>query len=450
MNSAIPPSPPKLGLPPGFLWGVSTSSYQIEGAANEDGRAPSIWDTFSRTRGKVNNGDTGDIACDHYHRYPEDIRLMRQLGLDVYRFSIAWPRVLPRGRGAVNEKGLDFYDRLIDGLLAAGIQPWICLYHWDLPQALQDLGGWTQRDSAGWFGDYAMLVARRYGDRVKHWCTFNEQNVSTLFGYIWATMAPGIIDRAAYLRAVHHQNLAHGIAIDVLRDTVPNAFLGVVHNRQVVYPERHDPAHQPVVDMMNAHWNDIFPDPQILGQYPALVADDIEPYVRAGDLTQICRPMDWFGINHYGPIWARTDRSSVFGFNMGAGPDGMPLTEIGWSIYPEAFHYELMELTRRYKLPIYVTESGCGSDKDKPDASGQVNDLHRIRYLTDYIGAMAQAIRDGADVRGYFVWSLLDNFEWAAGFANRFGLIYVDFATQERIMKASAHWYSELAKINRS
>lgn len=442
--------PPALGLPPGFLWGASTSSYQVEGAANEDGRAPSVWDTYCRMKGRVLNGDTGDIACDHYRRYPEDIALMRELGVDVYRFSIAWSRVLPRGRGAANEKGLAFYDRLIDATLEAGIQPWICLYHWDLPQALQELGGWTNRDCAGRFGDYALLCARRYGDRVKHWATFNEQNVSTLFGYVFDCMPPGVSDRVAYMRAVHHQNLAHGAGIDALRSTVSGASLGVVHNRQVVYPERRDPAQQAAVAPMDAHWNLIFPDPQILGRYPALVAEEMEAYVRPGDMQRICRPLDWFGLNHYSPVWAALDAQGALGFRMGAAPAELPVTDIGWAICPEAFALELKTIHERYKLPIYVTENGCGSDKDRPDAGGQIRDAHRVDFLNRYLQAMADAMRAGVDVRGYFVWSLLDNFEWNSGYANRFGLVYVDFADLGRIPKASFRWFAETIRANRN
>ncbi len=451
MNTALstPLSAPGLSLPPGFVWGTSTSSYQIEGAATEDGRTPSVWDTLCKMKDRVKNGDTGDVACDHYHRYGEDIRLMAELGIQAYRFSIAWPRVLPRGRGAVNQKGLDFYDRLIDGLLAAKIDPCICLYHWDLPQALQDLGGWTNRDSVGWFADYALLAARRYGDRVKRWATFNEQSVSTLFGYLWGWSPPASTDLSAYFKAVHHQNLAHGAAIDVLRSAVPDASLGVIHNRQVVFPERHDPAHQAVVETMDTHWNNLFPDPQILGVYPNSAVDAIEPWLKAGDLSRICRPLDWFGINHYGPLWAKTDPGCALGFHMGAFPDGARHSEINWSVDPEAFKQELLRVHRRYKLPVYVTENGCGSDKETPDATGFVQDDHRIAYVRDYVLAMAEAIREGADVRGYYLWSLLDNFEWGAGYAHRFGIARVDFDTQQRTPKASAHWYANLIRANR-
>ncbi len=443
------PSPaPHLNLPPGFLWGTSTSSYQIEGAANEDGRLPSIWDTHCKLTGNVSHGDTGEVACDHYHRYPEDIKLMTELGLKAYRFSLSWSRVLPRGRGAINPKGLDFYDKLIDGLLEVGIDPWICLFHWDFPQLLQDLGGWSNRDSVGWFADYALVAARRYGDRVKHWATFNEQNMSTLFGYVWGTSPPGASDRAGYFRVAHHENLAHGAAIDVLRGTVSNASLGIVHNRQAIFPEHDDPAHRAVVALMDTHWNTLFPDPQILGHYPESVVHDVEPFVQSGDLSRICRPLDWFGLNHYGPTFAKVDPTSTLGFQMGAFPEGMAHTEINWPVCPETFKQELLKLTRRYHLPIYITENGCGSNQEVPDKTGFVQDDHRINYLTLHTGKMAEAIREGSDIRGYFVWSLLDNFEWNSGYDDRFGIVRVDFDTLKRTPKASAKWYANLISKN--
>jgi beta-glucosidase len=434
--------------PAGFVWGVSTSSYQVEGAAAEDGRGPSIWDTRCRTPGKVANGDTGDVACDHYHRYTEDVALMREIGVGAYRFSVAWPRVLPAGRGWVNEAGLAFYDRLIDALLAAGIEPWICLYHWDLPQALEDRGGWTNRDAAGWFADYAALAARRYGDRVRRWATFNEFSVFTLFGYAMDWCAPGLRDREAHLKAIHHVNLAHGAAVDVLRALAPGASIGAIHNRQAVWPEADTDADREAQAWLDEHWNRAFPDPQLLGHYPPRLAEAIAPYVRGGDIARICRPVDWFGLNHYGPIFAKAEAGTVWGFAWGSAPADAPVSEIGWPIYPEAFRDELVDLTRRYRLPIYVTENGAGGH-DTPDASGRVDDPGRILYLEKYTGAMQEAIRAGADVRGYFVWSLLDNFEWGSGYANRFGLVYVDFATQRRIPKSSARWYAGLIRSAR-
>jgi beta-glucosidase len=431
--------------PEGFVWGVSTSSYQIEGAWNEDGRGPSIWDTRCRTQGKVANGDTGDVACDHYHRYPEDVGLMKGLGIDAYRFSVAWPRVLPRGKGPVNGKGLDFYDRLIDTVLAAGLEPWLCLYHWDLPQVLDDLGGWTNRDCAGWYADYAALCAKRYGDRVRRWATFNEFSVFTLFGYAFDWNAPGVIDKAANLRAIHHVNLAHGMGVDVIRALVPGASVGAIHNRQRVLPEKDSDADRAAAALLDEHWNRAFPDPQLAGCYPPLLAELIEPYVRGGDMARICRPIDWFGLNHYGPIFAKADPNWLWGFAWGNAPDDAPRSDIGWPIFPDAFRDELVELTRRFRLPVYVTENGAGGN-DKPDRNGRVRDPKRVKYLEAYVAALQDAIRAGADVRGYFVWSLLDNFEWGSGYASRFGLVYVDYATQQRIPKTSYGWYGDLIK----
>lgn len=431
--------------PRDFVWGSSTSSYQIEGAAREDGRGLSIWDTRCLMKGKVANGDTGDVACDHYHRYREDVALMKELGLQVYRFSVAWPRVLPRGRGVANEAGLDFYDRLVDTVLEAGIEPWLCLYHWDLPQALDDLGGWTNRDSAGWFADYTALVAKRYGDRVKCFATFNEFAVFTMFGYAIDWGAPGITDRAAHLKAIHHVNLAHGASVDVLRSLVRGVSIGAVHNWQLTRAEGGKPENEDAAEMLDQHWNRAFPDPQLLGVYPPLIATAIEPYVQAGDMARICRPIDWFGLNHYGPIFVKADPSATWGFAWGGPPDDAPRSEIGWPIYPGDFRDVLIQLTQRYKLPVYVTENGCGGD-DKPGADGKVDDPKRIAFLSAYIGAMHEAIEAGADVRGYLVWSLLDNFEWGSGYTQRFGIVHVDYETQKRTPKSSARWFAGLIK----
>lgn len=426
--------------PKDFIWGVSTSAYQIEGAANEDGRGPSIWDVRSHQPGRVDNGDTGDVACDHYHRYREDVGLMRDIDVDAYRFSVAWPRVLPLGRGAANEQGLAFYDRLIDELLRAGIEPWLCLYHWDLPQALQERGGWTSRDSVGWFADYASLVARRYGDRVKRFATFNEFSVFTLFGYAMDWGAPGQKDKAAHLQAIHHVNLAHGAAVDILRAQVPGASIGAVHNRQPVLPEKDTPADRAAAATLDELWNNVFPDPQILGRYAPRIAEEMEPYMQPGDMARICRPTDWFGINHYNTIYARADATAPWGFAWGEAPPEVPRTDIDWPIAPAAFRDTLVSTSKRYGLPIYVTENGFGSH-EVPCCFDEVDDQHRISYLKHYVAAMAEAMVAGADVRGYFIWSLLDNFEWGAGFANRFGIVHVDFKTLKRTPKASSRWY---------
>jgi beta-glucosidase len=436
----------KHSWPKDFVWGVSTSAYQIEGAAKEDGRGPSIWDIHASIPSRTAKGETGDVACDHYHRWPEDVALMKGIGVDAYRFSVSWSRVLPRGRGAVNAKGIDFYDRVIDAVCEAGITPWLCLYHWDLPQGLDDLGGWTNRDVAGWFADYTLLLARRFGDRVKHWATFNEPNVATIFGYAMNWNAPGVVDRAAYFRAAHHLNLSHGAAVDVIRDWVKGSSVGVVHNRQVVYPEKDTDDDRRAAQLLDAHWNLIFPDPQYLGTYPDILVRDVEPFMQAGDLARICRPLDWFGVNHYGPIYARADANTQLDFAWGNGPQENPHPELGWPIHPDEFRKELLRVQERYKLPVYVTENGCGSDKETIGDDGQVNDRPRISFLTEYTDAMAQAISEGCDVRGYFIWSLLDNFEWGSGYGNRFGLIYVDYQTLKRIPKASSRWYADLIR----
>jgi beta-glucosidase len=430
-------------LPRDFVWGVSTSSYQIEGATELEGRGPSVWDGFCRAPGRIANGDTGDQACDHYHRYAEDIALMRQIGVHAYRFSVSWPRVLPAGRGAANEPGLAFYDRLVDGLLSAGIEPWLCLYHWDLPQALQDLGGWTNRDVVQWFADYAHLVARRLGDRVKRFATFNEPSVFTLFGYSFGWHPPATDDPASHYAAIHHVNLAHGAAVDVLRSQVAKASIGAIHNMQPSRPVDPTPADRAAAAALDDIWNKAFPDPQIRGEYPSALGRVIEPYRRDGDMERIRRPVDWLGINHYSPIYARTDPASRLGFAWADAPPNVPRSPIGWQIDPAAFRDTLLGANERYGLPIYVLENGAGA-AEKPDEAGQVDDRERIDYLAHYTDAMREAVALGADVRGYFVWSLLDNFEWGAGYATRFGIVYVDYATQRRIPKASARWYARL------
>lgn len=443
------PTATDLGFPADFLWGASTSAYQIEGAAQEDRRGPGIWDTFCRMKGRVNQGDSGDVACDHYHRYPDDVRLMKDLGLAAYRFSVAWPRLLPTGRGVVNQAGLDFYDRLIDCLLEHGIEPWLCLYHWDLPQGLDDLGGWTNRDSAGWFADYAVLCARRYGDRVKRWATFNEFSVFTLFGYAFGWGAPSISDRDLHLRTIHHVNLAHGAAVDVVRAWVPGAQIGGIHSVQPVRPASDTDEDRTACQLFDEHWNRAFPDPQLLGHYPPQIARAIEPYVKPGDMARICRPVDWFGLNHYAPMYGKADPSMLWGFVFGALPDHLPKSGVGWPIDPSAFRDTLLDLTGRYRLPIYVTENGFGTQaKEAPHDRDELTDSGRVAYLQGSIDAMATARREGADVRGYFAWSLLDNFEWGAGYGDRFGIVFVDYATQERLWKDSAKWYSALIKAS--
>ncbi|HWT99244.1 MAG TPA: GH1 family beta-glucosidase [Terriglobales bacterium] len=432
-------------LPPGFIWGVSTSAYQIEGATQADGRGACIWDAYGKIPGRISHGDTGDVACDHYHRYAEDIALMRQLGVQAYRFSVAWPRVLPQGRGLPNAAGLAFYDRLIDGLLAAGIEPWLCLYHWDLPQSLQDLGGWQAREMAEWFADYAALIGRHYGDRVRHVVTFNEPSVFSLFGYGFGWHPPGLTDPVALHQAIHHINLAHGAGVDALRATAPAAAIGIIQNMQPSRPIGATIEDAAAARLLDAYWNRAYPEPQLLGHYPQELEHLMAPVIKAGDLERIKRPLDWLGVNHYSPIFARADTKAPLGFAWADAPPDAPRSPIGWQEDPAAFRDILLDACRRYRLPIYVTENGAGAN-ETPNQAGQVIDRERIAYLASYVNALRQAVAEGADIRGYFVWSLLDNFEWGAGYANRFGLVYVDYATQRRIPKESAHWYAQMIR----
>ncbi|MCC7276199.1 MAG: beta-glucosidase [Alphaproteobacteria bacterium] len=433
-------------IPRDFVWGVSTSAYQIEGAAKVDGRGPGIWDAYCREPGRIAGGDNGEVACDHYHRYAEDVALLGKVGVAAYRFSVAWPRVLPAGRGAANEAGLDFYDRLVDAVLRAGIEPWLCLYHWDLPQALQDEGGWLNRDSAAWFADYAALIAGRLGDRVRRFATFNEPSVFALFGYGFAWHPPAVADPAALHKAIHHVNLAHGGAVDALRAQARAPSIGCIHSMQ---PARaaggRTAADEAAAALLSAYWNEAFPAPQNRGEYPPLLARAIAPHVRDGDMARIHRPVDWFGLNHYSPIFARADAAAPLGFAWADAPDDVPKTQMGWQVDPWAFRDTLIDVGRRYGLPVYVMENGAGT-VEQPDASGNVVDLERVGYLAVYLSALYDALAAGADVRGYFVWSLLDNFEWGSGYNNRFGLVYVDYPTQRRIPKASAYWYAYLIR----
>jgi len=437
--------PPIAALRPDFIWGVSTSSFQIEGATREDGRGPSVWDTYGWA-GQTSSKDTGDVACDHYHRYREDIALMHRLGIQAYRFSVAWPRVLPQGHGQPNKLGLAFYDRLIDAILAAGIEPWLCLFHWDLPQALDDLGGWTTRNIVAWFADYAALVASCYGDRVKRFATFNEPSIFTLFGYGFGGGKRDTSGIELLHRAIHHVNLAHGAAVDAVRARVTGSSIGAIHNYQPCIPST--PADAAAAARGDVYWNRAYPDPQCLGVYPDMLRSAIEPHMQAGDLERIQRPLDWFGLNHYSPVFMKADAAARLGFAFGERPPGTPLTPINWPILPDAFRDTLLTVAKDYRLPVYVMENGFGG-YDQPDASGAVADDNRIAFLRAYIGAMNEAAAGGANIRGYFVWSLLDNFEWDAGYRVRFGLTYVDYATQTRTPKASFHWYHDLIKAAR-
>jgi beta-glucosidase len=435
-------------FPDGFIWGASTASYQIEGATAAHGRSPSIWDTFAHTPGKVQGGDTGDAACDHYHRYRDDIALARRLGLKAYRFSTAWPRILPVGTGQINGAGLDFYERLVDALLEAGVTPWLCLYHWDLPQALQDRGGWQNRDIAHWFADYATVVARRLGDRVKHMATLNEPNVFSILGHGTGDHAPGLKNRAAVFAAIHHANLAHGRGIAALRANAGDLVLGVINNLGPVAPAPPVAENRQAAEWFDALWNRAFADPQFLGRYPARLEAAIAPYQRADDLATIAQPLDYFGLNHYSRMWVSRDGSAALGCQSVPPPPGTPVTGMGWEINPQVFYEQLLDLGDRYPgVPIYVTENGAGYE-EKPGPDGRVHDDNRVAFLAGYLDAVHRAIEAGVNVGGYFVWSLLDNFEWAYGYAKRFGIVHVDYRTMARNPKQSFDYYSDVVAAN--
>lgn len=436
----------EMPLPQDFVWGAATSSYQIEGAVDVDGRGESIWDVFSHAPGRVKGGDTGDVACDHYHRWIEDIELIARGGFGAYRFSVAWPRIMPVGAGAIEPRGLDFYERLVDGLLARNIAPWLCLYHWDLPQALQDKGGWIKRDTAQRFADYARVVVKRLGDRVMHWATFNESNIHALFGHGVGEHAPGMKGLPSMLAAMHHQNLAHGLAVAALRSERDDLRIGTILSLQPARPSSEADQDRRATERFDAMWNGAGLDPLLRGAYPAAVAADFAPFVADGDLAVIRRPLDFLGVNYYAPMYVADAPGSLFGAWFGAVPAATPLTDMGWPIDAAGLAEELSSLGRQYgDLDLYVTENGACFD-DTVGADGVVHDDKRIDYLREHVAAVQRAVAVGVRLRGYFVWSLLDNFEWAEGYRRRFGVIRVNFATLRRTPKAS---FAYLAGIMR-
>ncbi|WP_432987236.1 GH1 family beta-glucosidase [Dactylosporangium sp. CA-233914] len=457
-----------LTFPPGFLWGAATASYQIEGAAAEDGRTPSIWDTFSHTPGRTKGGDTGDEACDHYHRYREDVALMTDLGLGSYRFSIAWPRVQPGGRGSMNDKGLDFYQRLVDELLEQGITPWVTLYHWDLPQELEDAGGWPARDTAHRFAEYAALVHGALGDRVRHWTTLNEPWCSALLGYASGVHAPGRRHAPDALAAMHHLLLGHGEAVRAIRANDPQAQLGITLNLYAISPA--DPARDGDLEAarrIDGLANRIFLDPVLRGAYPQDVRADLAGisdfgFVHDGDLETIAAPLDLLGINYYSrhvvaapdpgapvePYWRAPTSwpgSEDVRFLKRA---GVPVTDMDWEVDAPGLTETLVRVARDYPaIPLYVTENGAAY-VDVPGPDGQIDDVERAAYFDAHLRAALAALEQGAPLKGYFAWSLLDNFEWAWGYTKRFGLVAVDYTTQQRTMKTSGHRYREVIKRN--
>ena len=432
----------ELRLPDGFVFGTSTASYQIEGAASEDGKGPSIWDTFCAEPGRIVDGSSGAVACDHYHRYAEDVALMARLGAQGYRFSIAWPRIQPDGTGAADERGLAFYDRLVDELLAHDIAPMATLYHWDLPQALENGGGWLSRDTALRFAEYAAIVAARLADRVAHWVPVNEPNVASLLGYALGMHAPGKALMFDALPAAHHLLLGHGLAVTALRAAGAKA-IGTAQNHAPMWPASDSDEDRAAADLFDTVWNRIFADPVLLGRYPEGFLDLMGPGA-ADDLAAIAQPLDFYGVNYYNPmcVAAPADPASAMPFDQREIP-GYPKTDFGWPVVPDGLRELLVLLHERYPSmpPVMITENGCSYGMG-PDAHGVVDDQPRIDYLDSHLRAVATAIEQGVDVRGYYCWSLMDNFEWTEGYTQRFGLVHVDYETQRRTPKRSFDWYA--------
>ncbi|WP_413104649.1 GH1 family beta-glucosidase [Streptomyces sp. Inha503] len=438
-------------FPHDFLWGTATSAYQVEGAVAEDGRSPSIWDTFSHTPGKVAGDDHGDVACDHYHRWRQDIGLMKRLGTNAYRLSIAWPRVVPGGDGPVNAKGLAFYDELIDGLLEAGITPSVTLYHWDLPQVLQDRGGWPERDTAEHFAAYASVVADRLGDRVRHWTTLNEPLCSAWIGHLDGVMAPGLTDLTAAVRASYHLLLGHGLAAQAIRAAAPRAEVGIVNNLNTVEAATERPEDQAAARRMDGHTNRWWLDPVHGRGFPADMREvyGVELPERPGDLDTIAAPLDWLGLNYYFPATVTDDPTGPAPHARAVRRPDVPRTGMGWEVDAGGIESLLLRLTGEYGArKLYVTENGSAyPDVVRPD--GTVDDPERQDYLVQHLAACASAVRKGAPLAGYFAWSLLDNFEWAYGYDKRFGLVHVDYRTQARTIKGTGHRYAEIIRDHR-
>jgi beta-glucosidase len=438
-------------FPKDFLWGTATASYQVEGAWNVDGKGESIWDRFSHTVGKVKGGDTGDVACDSYHRYKEDIELAKKLNLKSYRFSISWPRIQADGTGKPNQKGLDYYKRVADTLHQANIRPLATLYHWDLPQALQDKGGWPNRDLAALFADYSDIVTRALGDRVNNWCIFNEPWVFTFLGYSRGTHAPGIRDFAATMKATHVVNVAQGQAFRAMKAVNPKFQIGTAFSMSYCQPATDSAEDKAAAARAHAIGNIWFLQTALKGEYPkAFIAGN--PYemmgVKPGDMELVRAPLDYIGINYYRrqlvsaiPPGPGEASAGVYNFDATEGP----LTDFGWEVWPDGFYELLMQITREYSRPtMEITENGA-SYVDAPDARGRVPDQRKIEFTRCYLSALGRAMKDGANVHAYHHWSLFDNFEWAEGYTQRFGIVYVDFRDQRRMIKDSGYWYGKLA-----
>jgi len=442
-----------LSFPKGFLWGVAASAYQTEGAYDEDGKGESIWDRFVRWDARVLNGDTGDVACDHYHRMSQDVALLKELGIPCYSFTVSWTRVLPDGRGPVNAKGLDFYDRLTDELLASGIQPKATLYHWDFPQALQEVGGWPNRDSADWFAEYAQVVFARLADRVKFWATHNEPWVAAFLGYATGIHAPGMCDYSQAYQTAHHLLLAHGKAVQAFRQGGYDGQIGLILNLNGLAPASDSEADIAATQRVHDETHALFLDPVFNGTYPQALFDFIGPHqpkVQGGDAELIRQPIDFLGLNHYNTDLVAFDVHG--GLNKARltpySASGWGRTKMNWGIHPGGLKKEVLYIKEKYgNPPLYITENGCAMP-DEPDEMEFVADWDRIRFIKGHLQALHEAIQAGADVRGYFVWSVFDNFEWERGYGPRFGLVRVNYETLKRTPKQSAYWFRDVIASN--
>tara|TARA_B100000131_G_scaffold29015_1_gene27245 strand:+ start:244 stop:1593 length:1350 start_codon:yes stop_codon:yes gene_type:complete len=441
-------------FPKNFIWGAATSSYQIEGATNIDGKGKSIWDKFSHTKGKVANNENGDIATDHYNRYKDDVALMSDIRLKAYRFSISWPRILPNGKGKYNTKGLDFYSKLLDELLKKNIKPFITLYHWDLPQKIQDSGGWSNRDITKYFSDYSYLIAKKFGDKCKNIITLNEPAVFSTFGYLDGYMAPGLRNKKQYFSSIHNINLAHGFAYKSIKSISSKINVGCTLNMAPCLAVSNSRKNENAKIIYDTFWNRAYADPMYLGIYPKIIEKKIQHLIKQNDMKIISQKNDFIGLNHYQHIRVISDKNNLLGarsVNLNELPKKInkkKLTSMNWEIVPNAYYNQIMELKNRYNNPIiHLTENGC-SYPDVKNKKGKIIDAKRISFLKKYLKAVKKALKDGARIKSYFVWSLLDNFEWSLGYEKRFGIIHVDFKNLERTPKKSYYFYAKLIKKN--
>ena len=442
-------------FPDNFIWGAATSSYQIEGASKIDGKGKSIWDTFSHTKGKVFKNQNADIATDHYNRYKEDVALMNNIKLKAYRFSISWPRIFPNGKGKFNKKGVDFYSKLLDELLKKNIKPFITLYHWDLPQKIQNSGGWSNREITKYFTDYSYLIAKKFGDRCKNFITLNEPAVFSTFGYLDGYMAPGLKNKKKYLSCIHNINLAHGFSFKSIKSVSSNIKVGCTLNMAPCLAFSSSSKDINAKITYDTFWNRAYADPMYLGSYPKIIENKIQNLIRQNDMKIINQKNDFIGLNHYQHIRVISDKKHLLGARSVNLKElskkiniNKNLTTMNWEIVPDAYYRQIMELKNRYNNPnIHLTENGC-SFSDNVNKNGKILDVKRINFLKKYLKAVHKAIKNGAKIKSYFVWSFLDNFEWALGYGKRFGIVHVDFKTLKRIPKKSYYFFGELIKKN--